>query len=115
MTTTTIAADGTITTIDDTTALTASGRPPAPAAPHDDASGPAFLLGLIAGVLLILLVQAWQRSRARAGDRAAAIGPRPAGDGMATEVAALARRTAALETIVTDPGLRTAREIDALR
>ncbi len=34
---------------------------------------------------------------------------------MAADVAALARRTATLETIVTDPAQRTAREIDALR
>lgn len=34
---------------------------------------------------------------------------------MAADVAALARRTATLETIVTDPAQRTAREIEALR
>ena len=74
------------------------------------------------GLLLYFIVQSAIRRQvrrdARGAARAAAIGPQREVDDqdrMAAAVAALARRTAALETIVTDPAQRTAREIDALR
>ena len=73
--------------------------------PFDGAS---FAVGLLVGVLLLLFAQ---RLRARRLHR-----PDPAiADVSRDEVAALARRTATLEQIVTDPAERTAREIDALR
>lgn len=71
-----------------------------------------FVLGVIVGMIVLLLVQrrlASRRHRPVKLDRTAD------GDRMAADVAALARRTATLETIVTDPAQRTAREIDALR
>ena len=81
-----------------------------------------FLAGLLLGALLYFIIQSamrWHaRREVRSIARAAAIGPQAASrdsDGMAAAVAALARRTATLETIVTDPAQRTAREIDALR
>lgn len=77
-----------------------------------------FFFGLMMGMLALWLIQVWRRGRRRTRDRLAAIGPQPVSvdhDRMAAEVAALARRTATLETIVTDPAQRTAREIDALR
>jgi len=78
-----------------------------------------FIAGLLLGGLLYYLIglrmRGWlARREARGVARAAAIGPQGE-DRMAAEVAALARRTATLETIVTDPAHRTAREIDALR
>ncbi len=77
-----------------------------------------FFAGLMLGALLYFILQTamrWHaRREVRGAARAAAIGPQ-AEDRMAAEVAALARRTATLETIVTDPAHRTAREIDALR
>jgi hypothetical protein len=84
-------------------------------APLDPAS---FTAGLMLGALLFFILQSamrWHaRREVRSTKRAAAIGPQ-ADDGMAAAVAALARRTATLETIVTDPAQRTAREIEALR
>jgi hypothetical protein len=83
--------------------------------------GASFTAGLLLGALLYFILQTamrWHaRREARGTTRAAAIGPQPDArdDGMAAAVAALARRTATLETIVTDPAQRTAREIDALR
>jgi len=83
--------------------------------PLDAAS---FIAGLMLGALLFFILQTAMRWHARrevkTQKRAAAIGPQ-ADDGMATAVAALARRTATLETIVTDPAQRTSREIEALR
>ena len=77
-----------------------------------------FFAGLMLGALLYFILQTamrWHaRREAKGYARAAAIGPQ-AEDRMAAEVAALARRTATLETIVTDPAHRTAREIEALR
>ncbi len=77
-----------------------------------------FFAGLMLGALLYFILQSamrWHaRSEARGSARAAAIGPQRE-DRTAADIAALARRTAALETIVTDPAHRTAREIDALR
>ena len=77
-----------------------------------------FFAGLMLGALLYFILQSamrWHaRREARGIARAAAIGPQPDGR-MVAEIAALARRTATLETIVTDPAHRTAREIDALR
>ncbi len=76
-----------------------------------------FIAGLMLGALLYFIIQCTMRYFARREARrqrdAASIGPQE--DRMAAEVAALARRTATLETIVTDPAQRTAREIDALR
>lgn len=77
-----------------------------------------FIAGLMLGMFLLFIVQTamrvYARREARGHARAAAIGPQT-DDRMAADVAALARRTAALETIVTDPAHRTAREIEALR
>ena len=83
--------------------------------------GASFVAGLLLGALLFFIFPSalrWHaRREARGEARAAAIGPRRDGDAdrMAADVAALARRTATLETIVTDPAHRTAREIEALR
>lgn len=82
-----------------------------------------FIAGLMLGMLLLFIVQTamrWHaRREAKGHARAAAIGPRHGEakdhNRMAADVAALARRTATLETIVTDPAQRTAREIEALR
>ncbi|MBV8971656.1 MAG: hypothetical protein JO290_05130 [Sphingomonadaceae bacterium] len=75
-----------------------------------------FFAGLVVGVFLLVAARAVRRWLARRDAegtaRAAAIGPQ---DRTAAEIAALARRTAALETIVTDPAHRTAQAIDALR
>ncbi len=83
--------------------------------PLDTAS---FIAGLMLGALLFFILQTAMRWHARREvkslKRAAAIGPQP-DDGVAAAVAALTRRTATLETIVTDPAQRTAREIEALR
>ncbi len=112
----------------------APGAPPPPAALHrgmlhlgpDGAyvhSGKpldpgSFFAGLMLGALLYFIVQTairWHaRNEARGLARAAAIGPQRE-DRTAADIAALARRTAALETIVTDPAHRTAQAIDALR
>ena len=84
--------------------------------------GASFIAGLMLGALLYFILQSAMRWHARreirSTKRAAAIGPQTDGrdqDGMAAAVAALARRTATLETIVTDSAQRTAREIEALR
>ncbi len=78
-----------------------------------------FLAGLLLGALLFFIVQTamrWHaRREAKGVARAAAIGPQGTSDRTAADLAALARRTAALETIVTDPAHRTAQAIDALR
>ena len=73
-----------------------------------------FVAGLFLGLLLYFIAQSWlrwQRHRPVKLDR------RDDADQtrMAADVAALARRTATLETIVTDPAQRTARDIEALR
>lgn len=87
---------------------------------HSDGplDGASFTAGLMLGMLVLFIIQTamrlYARREARGHARAAAIGPQP-DDRMAAEVAALARRTATLETIVTDPAQRTAREIEALR
>lgn len=79
---------------------------------------PSLIAGLVLGMLLCFILQSalrWHgRREVKAQARAAAIGPQGE-DRIAAEVAALARRTATLETIVTDPAHRTAREIEALR
>lgn len=78
---------------------------------HDDhmPPQPAFVMGMIFGALMFWLIQSWRRrgqdlkaSRAGADDRRY---------NESSEIAALARRTAALETIVTDPAQRVSREI----
>ncbi len=80
--------------------------------------GASFIAGLMLGALLYFIIQSamrWHaRREVRSIARAVAIGPQ-IDDGMAAAVAALSRRTATLETIVTDPAQRTARAIDALR
>lgn len=76
-----------------------------------------FVAGLMLGLLAYFILQTamrWHARRAVGSARGAAIGPQ-SDDPIAAVVAALARRTATLETIVTDPAQRTAREIDALR
>ena len=73
----------------------------------------AFIGGMLFGLLLYFIAQTWVRwQRHRPVDFARKA---PEADRMAADVAALARRTATLETIVTDPARRTAEEIDALR
>ena len=76
-----------------------------------------FMAGLMLGLLAYFILQTAMRWHARrevkAHARAAAIGPHY--DDTAAHIAALARRTATLETIVTDPAHRTARDIEALR
>ena len=79
--------------------------------------GGSFVAGLFLGALLYFIIQTAMRWHARreARTRRDAVSLGPQEDRMAADVAALARRTATLETIVTDPAHRTAREIDALR
>ena len=71
------------------------------------ASG-AFTLGLVVGAVMLRLVQRQISRRRHRPDPEIA-------DISHTDVAALARRTANLERIITDPATRTANEIDALR
>ena len=76
-----------------------------------------FMAGLF---LMFFLMIAFRYERRRRRHRPVEIATREADAAhdqsrMAADVAALARRTATLETIVTDPAQRTAREIDALR
>jgi len=77
---------------------------------HRDGSfhGPDFVFGMMIGALLLHL---FQRNRRRRVARAA----EPVTDVSQHDVAALARRTANLERIITDPATRTANEIEALR
>lgn len=80
---------------------------------HRGFDGGSFCAGIFFGLLLYFIAQnwiRWQRHRPVNLDRNDADQNR-----MAADVAALAKRTATLETIVTDPAQRTAREIDALR
>jgi len=71
-------------------------------------SGAVFFMGMIMGAFILWLLQREGRRRRHRPDPAVA-------DVGRDEVAALARRTATLEQIVTDPAARTARDIDALR
>ncbi len=77
---------------------------------HQDFDGGAFTAGLFVGAGVFWLAQ--RKRRARLADIAA---PPAAPDRFESEVAALARRTATLERIVTAPGARVERDIDALR
>lgn len=124
-------SDGQVVVTSDDDAPPPMPAPPPPGVPHtaqipdsfyyhwNNPLDPASLvLGIIIGMLMFRIIQRFGRLRARrearGHARAAAIGPQPE-DRMAVEVAALAKRTATLETIVTDPAQRTAREIEALR
>lgn len=78
---------------------------------HGMDAGAAFFMGMIMGAFILWLLQREGRRRHRP-DAAVTAGVH---DVSRDEVAALARRTATLEQIVTDPAARTAREIDALR
>ncbi len=74
--------------------------------------GAAFFMGMFMGAFILWLLQREGRRRSRRPDAAVVASVH---DVSRDEVAALARRTATLEQIVTDPAARTAREIDALR
>lgn len=115
--------DGTIVARDDddgTTMTNVAGPTGTTGAPivihthhHRPLDGGSFVAGLFLGLLLYFIAQNWVRWQRRRPAR-----PDPDEPGqtrMAADVAALARRTATLETIVTDPAQRTAREIEALR
>lgn len=124
--TVTITKDGTMTVVK----TDEDGPPAPPAAPPAPGSivppmvirehhgrgfdGASFVTGLIVGILLLLF---FQRRINRRRHRPVDLDRRDDAEQtrMAESVAALARRTATLETIVTDPAQRTAREIDALR
>ena len=70
------------------------------------------------GLLLYYVLQTWARRRRHRPAKLnspANVEASSEQARMAADVAALARRTATLETIVTDPAQRTAREIEALR
>ncbi len=71
-----------------------------------------FIAGLIVGMVLLLLVQRRKRVKAQRAALADADGDGRRAD---SDYAALARRTATLERIVTDPAQRVGAEIDALR
>lgn len=80
--------------------------------------GGSFTFGLMVGLLLYYVLQTWARRRRHRPaklDRPDVTEAASDQARMAADVAALARRTATLETIVTDPAQRTAREIEALR
>lgn len=117
--TVTIAPDGSMTITKDADSSNASPTASVPAMVvhrgHGD--GPfhagSFIAGLVVGMLVLLFLQRLRRNRLHRSSKFER-GRDDAGR-MESEVAALARRTATLETIVTDPGERTAREIDALR
>jgi len=79
---------------------------------HGTDAGAAFFMGMIMGAFILWLLQREGRRRRHRPDAQVAAGVH---DVSRDEVAALARRTATLEQIVTDPAARTAREIDALR
>ena len=117
--------DGTVTTV-----VTDDGTPPVPPMPplRSDGSSvmlvagdtPAhrghpmpgevlFMFGMIAGALLLWLIQRGNRAKVRRAVET------PTVDRFGTDVEALARRTATLERIVTDPARRVDAEIDALR
>lgn len=119
----------TIQTGDKTITITDDSPPPMPGAAeaitgheprmitirkHEGFDMGSFVAGLFVAAMIAVCLAIRRGSLVKRRERDdAAIGI-PA-DRMAAEVAALARRTATLETIVTDPGQRTAREIEALR
>ncbi len=70
--------------------------------------GAAFFMGMIMGAFILWLLQREGRRRRHRPDPQIA-------DVSQHDVAALARRTATLERIITDPATRTANEIEALR
>lgn len=77
-----------------------------------DLHGGSFFGGMVMGALLLLLFQMLRRRKL---ERLAQTEPRRDGVRTDGEYAALARRTANLERIVTDPAQRVGAEIDALR
>lgn len=89
---------------------------------HGDHPDPgSVFLGMTIGAGLVLLAQRRTRRKARiaelfaAENRAALAGDREKDGRFESDFAALARRTATLERIVTDPAHRVDREIEALR
>lgn len=121
--TVTINPDGTMTIVKtaDAATTTLTGVPPPPRHRSDDHPDPGSIgLGMLLGAGGVLLIQRRRRLVRETRERLDAIGQQGSDkfaerDRMAADVAALARRTATLETIVTDPAHRTAREIEALR
>ncbi len=75
---------------------------------HEMDAGAAFFMGMIMGAFILWLLQREGRRRRRRPEPQVA-------DVSQHDVAALARRTANLERIITDPATRTANEIEALR
>ena len=77
---------------------------------HQGIDGGSFTLGLLVGAAGFWFAQRKRRARL------AAEPPAPVRDAQfESDVAGLARRTAALEKIVTEPSRRLAQDIDALR
>ncbi len=117
--TVTIGKDGalTITKSDDgDTAATQGTETGTPVVIHDHHHGGyyggSFFSGIVVGALLLRL---FQKLRQRALERIVPDQPRRDAGRTDAEYAALARRTANLERIVTDPAQRVGAEIDALR
>ena len=81
---------------------------------HNSFDGGAFFAGLFVGVILVLLFQSRRRKQAAHAELVARDRDREPSR-TDSEYAALARRTANLERIVTDPAQRVGAEIDALR
>lgn len=87
-----------------------------------DWDSPAFVIVIVAMVMVTVLVATWIESRARAGKAAAiAKAGRKAelleqeNAQLKDQVGRLEERLAVLERIATDPAERTARQIDELR
>lgn len=77
---------------------------------------PAFVMGMLAGMLLLWFAQTWRRNTqaVRAAQaREAALGEQ--NDRLGDELTEVRQRLNVLEAIATDPAHRTAAQIDALR
>jgi len=78
---------------------------------------PAFIIGMMAGALLLWFVQSLVRARRAKRLQAAELAATAAADSPARlrEIEELHARLAVLERIATDPAARTAAEIETLR
>lgn len=81
----------------------------------DHPDGGSVVLGIFIGAGAVLLRQRLTRGRARDAELRSDRRAEPRDSRYDSEVAELARRTATLERIVTDPAHRVDREIEALR